>query len=81
MLLMYLADLTPGTTCQYTINNTALILCNGALISPYLVLTAAQCLKGDQIKAFSGCANSELIDVVGKWYWGCSAMACAVGKV
>ena len=67
MLLMYLADITPGTTCEWTTTRPALILCNGALISPYLVLTAAACLKGDQIKTLPGCANSDLYDVVGEW--------------
>ena len=70
MLLLYLADLTPGTKCPWNITGTvdrpALVLCNGALISPVLMLTAAQCLKGDNIKAITGCEKSELVDVEGE---------------
>lgn len=70
MLLVYLADLTPGTTCPWNITGAverpALVLCNGALISPVMMLTAAQCVKGDNIKGIAGCGNSELVDVLGK---------------
>jgi hypothetical protein len=67
MLLIYLADPNPGTTCQYTPAKPGLWLCNGALISPYLVLTAEQCLKGNQAQSAPGCANSQVVDVVGEW--------------
>ena len=69
LLLIYLADLNEGTTCPYnsTKKTPALIICTGVQIAPYLVLTSASCLAGENIKGIPGCADSELADVFGKF--------------
>jgi hypothetical protein len=68
LLLVYLADLNPDTTCPYnsTKKTPALIICTGVQIAPYLVLTSASCLAGENIQGIPGCAQSELADVFGE---------------
>jgi hypothetical protein len=66
LLKVYVADLTPGTTCRFNETNPGLIICTGSQISPFLVLTASHCLAGDQVAAVPGCENSELVDILGE---------------
>jgi hypothetical protein len=71
------ADTTPGTTCPYKDEATAVTyLCTGQQIAPYLLLTAAHCMETWAIAATPGCANIELKAIYSAWP-GARVVVCA----
>lgn len=72
-LLMFIADMTPGTACRYNKTNPGGIICTAQQIAPYMLLTAEHCVNGAALRGVAGCSNSELVDLVGEWCRQCAA--------
>lgn len=61
-VVSYWADLTPGTTCQFTRTSLAATACSGSQLAPYLVLLAAHCVDPTLLKlALPACPGLELV--------------------
>jgi hypothetical protein len=61
------ADLTPGTTCPYKDENTAVkFLCTGQQLAPYMLLSAAHCVESWSLVEAPGCANIALTAIYGE---------------
>lgn len=66
LIIVYFADPTEGTSCEFTPDNLGYAQCTGQQIGPYLVLTSQACLDTAQIRYLPGCENSELVDAGGE---------------
>lgn len=61
-VVSYWADLTPGTTCQFTRTALAATACTGSQLAPYLVLLAAHCVDPTLLRlALPACPNLVLV--------------------
>jgi hypothetical protein len=61
-IVSYWADLTTGTSCQFTRTSLAATACTGSQLAPYLVLLAAHCVDPTLLRlALPACPNLVLV--------------------